>query len=77
MTFNQWFKKQFGALPLSPKQADALRESLYNLRDQAHQIEHRLDADRIIREQYKAAGYADSRARMPAPSPARKQAEGR
>ena len=63
MKFNQWFKKQFGALPLSPKKSDALRERLYGLRAQAFDIKNQLQDDATIKAQYKAASYADSRAR--------------
>jgi hypothetical protein len=61
--FSVWFKRQFGALPLSSKKADALREELNGLRQRTSQVEYLLNCDSTIKAQFTGALYADNRAR--------------
>lgn len=63
--FRRWFRRQFGAVPLMSKEADTLRDELFELRSRMTEVETQLNCDSIIRAQWTAARYAIQARRKP------------
>lgn len=58
MTFQEWFVRQFGALPLPPARREKLSFDAQQLRFRLSQLEEKLAADTRLQNVLRAARYA-------------------